>query len=199
MSRENHILLNYPEDPKKNVTVAVYEKWRDSQKRYEIAEFINQRLYRRYLKPFEFDHSTYVSEFKNGFSIMANCCLLIEAFESFYRGWGFSKSELAFLKFFTRVPQFSVFSQSDLPTQFYKHVRCGILHMGETTGGWRISREQRVPLISVSTKQINANKFMKQMKQSLNDYEMLLKSSDWKSPEWENVKKKMKAVLKNCG
>ena len=48
-----------------------------------LVEFIFDRLYGRYIKPFEFNNSNYKTEYKNGFTIMANCCLLIETFASF--------------------------------------------------------------------------------------------------------------------
>lgn len=142
MKTQDHILLFIGENPERHVTISAYEKLRDGEKREEIADFVYERHYRRYLKPFEFDDDNYKKEYKNGFSIMANCCLLIETIESFYRGWPQSRNELNFLKFFSRDSGFKEFSTDDIPTQFYKHIRCGILHQGETTGGWTINREK---------------------------------------------------------
>ena len=199
MNNSDYILLYIPEDKTQNVTVGLYERWRAGQRQQEIAEFVYQRLYRRYMKPFEFSDIDYRTNYKNGFSLMANDCLLIETLESFYRGWDkSSSSELAFLKFFTRDERFAAFSTNDIPTKFYRHIRCGILHQGETTGGWKINRSASSPLLEINKREINAHRFSATLKLSLGDYRDLLRASGWKSPLWESLKKKMKAILKNC-
>jgi hypothetical protein len=55
-----------------------------------IARMIYWRLYGRYIKPFEFDNPTYKKDYKNGFVMMASCCLLIET----YIGYRVEKSKL---------------------------------------------------------------------------------------------------------
>jgi hypothetical protein len=197
MKTSDHILLYDSTDKKNHIRISTYEKWRDSQKKEEIADFIYERHYRRYIKPFDFDDPTYRKEFKNGFAIMANCCLLIETIESFYRGWSRSRNESNFLKFFTRENEFKEFATGDIPTQFYKHIRCGILHQGETTGGWTINRSSS-KLLDKSKLEINAVLFSERLKQSLKSYRDELKASEWQSPIWKNVRKKMKSILKNC-
>jgi len=131
---KNHILL-YGRNKTENVTVGIYEEWcrtanDKKEDKEKIANLIHDRLYRRYLKPFDFDDDTYKKEYKNSFSIMANNCLLIETLESFYRGWENSqnKSQEAFINFFKRDKNFSEFASDDIPTLFYKNIRCGILH-----------------------------------------------------------------------
>ena len=198
MENLDYILLNVPEDKSRNVTISTYEKWRDSQKVDEISEFVYERLYRRYVKIFEYDEREFKANYKNGFSMMANSCLLIETIESFYRGWDKSQSELAFLKFFTRDRNFIQFSTSDILTKFYKHIRCGILHQGETTGGWKITRNTTSPLLDTTKLEINANKFLEQIRKSLEDYKQELKTSDWQSTVWANCKKKMSSIVNNC-
>jgi len=78
LSNNDHILLYHPTDKNKHVKIFTYEQWRDAQKKDEIAAFIYERHYRRYIKPFEFDDQTFRKEYKNGFAIMANCCLLLK-------------------------------------------------------------------------------------------------------------------------
>lgn len=200
MTRQDPILLYYPEAPSKSVRVSTYQAWLTDHARMEIANFIYERHYRRYLKPFEFDDRTFKREFKNGFAIMATCCLLIETLESFHRGWKTTdgRSEVAFLKFFTGDRRFFRFATRDIPSMFYKHIRCGILHQGETTGGWQISRSPGAPILDTNSKLINANKFATALRNSLDDYRSLLISCNWNSEQWENVRKKMKAVIENC-
>ena len=193
----DHILLWDYSVKKSHVRISTYASWRDAQQSDEIANFIYERHYRRYLKPFEFDDKTYRKEYKNGFAIMANCCLLIETIESFYRGWANSRYELNFLKFFTREPLFIEFATDDMPTQFYKNVRCGILHQGETTGGWSINRTSS-KLLNKAGREINAFLFATELEKALSTYREELKSSGWDSQIWKNARKKMKSILKNC-
>lgn len=193
----DHILLWDYSVSNNHIRISTYASWLDGQKSEEIADFIYERHYRRYLKPFEYDNTTFIKEYKNGFSIMANCCLLIETIESFYRGWAKSRNELNFLKFFSRERLFSEFATGDMPTQFYKHIRCGILHQGETTGGWVINRTD-AKLLNKTKRKINAFLFANQLKKALEAYRDELKSSEWNSPIWKNAREKMKSIIKNC-
>lgn len=197
MSDSDYILLYDSSGNNNHIRTSTYENWRDTKNRDKIADFIYERHYRRYIKPFEFNNQEYIREFKNGFAIMANCCLLIETLESFYRGWAQSKSELAFLKFFTRDNEFKEFAVDDIPTKFYKHIRCGILHQGETTGGWKINRISS-ELLDKSKLEINAVLLSERLKRSLDAYRCELKRNDWDSPIWKNAREKMKSILKNC-
>jgi len=125
--------------------------------------------------------------------MMASFCLLIETLQSFKEGLGDSngKSGELFQQFFNEEANFKEFKK----TLFYKHVRCGILHQGETTGGWKINRKPNTPL--VNDKDINANKFMKELKKSLKKYGSDLKAAEWDSEIWDNFRTKMRKIIKN--
>lgn len=103
-------LLQSP-DPKRHVTVKDCNDWLNEgdKGRLKLAEFLRQRLKERYIDPVD----GMDPEDKNGFSIMAISCLLIEAFESFLQGWdsteGKGKSPLAFCYFFERENGFHSF------------------------------------------------------------------------------------------
>lgn len=134
-----------------SVSVADYKKLEKERSTQAIADFIEERFTERYITPMRVDASK-----KHGFTIMAVSCLLIEALESFRQGWPDSngKSQLAFCNFFDRNKNFHFirgYSQS-----FYRNVRCGILHQGETTGGWDIKRTG--PVFDFRTKTLNAKK-----------------------------------------
>lgn len=197
MKNFDHILLYDSSDEKNHVRISTYEKWRDKKKKIKIADFIYERHYSRYIKPFEYDDEIYKKDYKNGFAIMANCCLLIETIESFRRGWAQSRNELNFLKFFTREKEFKEFATDDIPTQFYKHIRCGILHQGETTGGWSINRNSSY-LLDKSKREINAVLFSERLKKALEGYRDELKVNEWETQIWKNAREKMKSILKNC-
>ena len=197
MKNFDHILLYDSSDEKNHVRISTYEKWRDKNEKIKIADFIYERHYSRYIKPFEYDDEIYKKDYKNGFAIMANCCLLIETIESFRRGWAQSRNELNFLKFFTREKEFKEFATDDIPTQFYKHIRCGILHQGETTGGWSINRNSSY-LLDKSKREINAVLFSERLKKALEGYRDELKVNEWETQIWKNAREKMKSILKNC-
>jgi len=122
------------------VTIQNYNDLIDTQDKDKIADFFYHRMHSRYIKPFQYDNETFKKNYKNGFSIMASCCLLIEAVQSFKNGWETSdkKSEKAFKEFLQSEKNFKDFNKKE--KDFYKNIRCGILHQGETTGGWKISR-----------------------------------------------------------
>ena len=190
------------------VTVGEYKTWESETDRgwSKKPEFIRRRLFERYIDPVKaLDFHSDTRERKNGFYMMAVSCLLIETLVSHWRGWETTesckdasgrqikgKSAKAFKVFFRVEPRFRAFRS----TKFYKHVRCGILHQGETTGGWIIERSG--PLFSASNR-INATRFHLELRRSISDYAAILRNpppgTKWRS----NFDKKMQAVLSNCG
>jgi len=179
------------------VTIEQYQNLLATQDRTKIADFIYHRLHSRYLKPFHFEHCQYKEEFKNGFSIMANCCLLIETLQSFKNGWGDSdkKSNLAFKQFFASELNFTALKEK--AQDFYSNIRCGILHQGETTGGWRINRNgsnlfDRTNLI------VDSIIFARELDVSLKKYSESLKTASWDSELWDNFRTKMRKIISNC-
>ena len=135
---------------------------------------------------------------KNGFSIMAVSCLLIEAYETFRQGWPSSdnKSALAFCYFFDREDHFEVF-RGHLQG-FYEHVRCGILHQGETTGGWKLTRADGKPLFEHCERTVHASKFHALLVEVIDEYCALLNREPTTSDTWRKFKRKLKATLQNC-
>jgi hypothetical protein len=72
---------------------------------------------------------------ESGFLIMASCCLLIEGLTAFREGWRSTEglSERAFHLFNEREDLYRDFRRHE--RSFWKGVRCGILHQGETING----------------------------------------------------------------
>jgi len=158
----------------------------------KIIKFITSRFTERYITPLRCD-----PELKHGFCTMAICCLMIETLESFWRGWDNSRnqSELAFCSFFDRSHNLRAFD--GYVTDFYKNVRCGILHQAETMNGWHIRRDGS--LFDTQTKTINATLFHDEMEICLKYYCSTLEQADWDSTIWANFRKKMKAIISHCG
>jgi hypothetical protein len=172
-----------------NVNVSKYLDFVENKDKASIISFIKNRFTERYILPFRDNKS------KHGFSMMAVSCLMIETLESFWNGWlnSKNKSEKAFCYFFDRSNRLIDFR--GYSKEFYKHVRCGILHQAETTGGWRITRKGE--LFNKLTKTINATEFIKILEEELSDYCNKLNNSHWDSEIWRNLRKKMNKICKN--
>jgi hypothetical protein len=176
------------------ITVADYLRMLEegNKSKGDLAVFIEQRFTERYITSLQDNRRN-----KNGFCMMSVSCLIIESLESFWQGWPNTerRSEQAFRSFFDRNTSFSVFRGH--ASDFYKNVRCGILHQAETCGGWKIRRSGS--LCDVPSKTINAARFHKQIRSSLYNYRKVLETSPWDSDVWNKFRKKMEAVCDNCG
>ena len=176
----------------KGITVADYLRLKLQMDRQGIAELIRLRFRDRYLDPIA------SMKRKSGFCMVAIGCLMIEALECFHQGWPTSdrKSRSAFCQFIAREQGFSFLkTRAD---EFYSHVRCGILHQAETTGGWRIRRDKGGPLFDEPTKTLNANEFIKGLSASLADYCRRLETAAWTDPLWNNATAKLDAICAQC-
>ena len=183
-----------------NFTVARYRQLEDLKDRQGISEFVHQRFLERYLLPVKGDQcDTYASqEAKSGFTMMAICCLMIEALESFHQGWPNTRKKKGaniFNSFFSRYQEFSPLQGHG--AQFYSHVRCGIMHQAETTDGWLIRRDQLL-MVDTVAKIIDANSFVKNLEACLDHYCDELISTDWDGLTWINFRAKMNGVIRNC-
>jgi hypothetical protein len=174
-------------------TVADYYEMERIRDRARIANLIQQRFSERYSLSL-----TDVPTRKSGFCIMAVSCLMIEALESMLQGWPDTRrrgmGERAFRCFFARPHGLSAFGV--LTSEFYEHVRCGILHQGETTGGWRIRRKG--PLLDVGTRTVNATRFGDLLAEYLDACCETLRDADWDGELWRNVRHKMRFICQNC-
>jgi cation transport regulator ChaC len=169
-----------------DLEVAILKK--DKEK---LANFVFDRLSERYILPLLHVDTPY----KNGFNMLANSCLLIEAYETFRTGIvEKTNSQLAFESFFKREVAFKTMER--FAVEFYKHVRCGILHQGETTGNWRITRRNNTDLFSNYL--INANKFLESLHEVLKIYKAELIAANWEDTIWINCLRKIKQILFNC-
>ena len=197
-----------------SITVARYRTLVAREDRQRLAQFIEERLLERYVRPIE----ATPPDRKNGFLTMASACLLIETLESFYQGWednhkpvqrslinsscrpsdpkksNVSRSEVAFCYFFSREEAFISFRP--LAEEFYRGVRCGILHQGETTGGWLVKRAG--PLVVTAARTINATRFLQCVSHAVESYKAHLEVATWDDTIWVNYRKKMQAILANC-
>jgi|SRR5690554_1138010 len=124
--------------------------------------FFEERIKTRYLKPIEaiLNMKDNIGE---GFAVVNLQCSLIETIECFVNGWIYDKhqkgkhkwysdndcakysednvkSKTIFKSFFeNREPFKKMFEENNLEgNDFYRNVRCGLLHETQTKNGWRI-------------------------------------------------------------
>ncbi len=179
-----------------HVTVADYHRLRAAgdDSRSALALFIKERLSERYIDPI----AALSADEKNGFAVMALSCLLIETLESFHQGWPKSpNSGLTFCNFFDRQSTFHDFKGH--AQGFYQNVRCGILHQGETTGKWSITRKKGSPLFDPNTLTVHAVIFHRRLAKCVRDYADSLAAKPLTDPIWKRFIKKMDATVKQIG
>lgn len=211
MINDQAILASY--DDGREITISQVNQWISASNTGELARFLYQRLYRRYIKSFEYKALDYKKDFKDGFSIMANCCLLIETYVSFTVPAlknTFGKSEKCFGYFFVTYPRFHYFStggllatqyadtnnptkDNGLPHDFYSNVRCGILHNGETRNGWKIGRSGE--LFNPVEKKINATKFLKGLKKTIEELYQNLQNSNFNDPIFQTYINRLQDLI----
>lgn len=117
-----------------------------------FVDYFHPRIQLRYFDPIEILQQLGPNQ-GEGFSIAAIHCTLIEFLESTIQGINYRcvqrdadlgpheyrKSGPVFVAFLTeREPFRKCFTSSDLGWEFYKNVRCGLLHEARTKGGWTI-------------------------------------------------------------
>ena len=171
----------------KTITVARYRELEKAEDRAACGRFLVERFHERYFEP------TVNAPTRNGFTLMAIGCLVIEALECFYEGRKDSKGVSAemFAEFFKRPTGLEAFGGSD--NWFYKQIRCGILHQAETVGGWRVRRNCK--LLDAGQRLINAKLFILTLQNAVAEYAKQLETDD---ELWKNFRKKMNSVCKNC-
>ena len=177
------------------VRVKEYLAMETDENRRGIAKFIRNRFAERYIVPLK----NVRAGDENGFLTMGVCCLMIEGLTAFREGWLTTnwKSKEAFKKFFGREARFAAFRPID--EDFWKGVRCGILHQGETSKGWRLNfTNPQGPLLDAATKKINCGVFFSELENVLLEYHDELVQAVWDDAIWVNLRTKMKQTIEDC-
>lgn len=171
-------------------TMMQYRTFKNTANREKIADLIYQRLYERYIAPFENNQA------KNGFGMMAVACLMIEVLFCFQRGRKKTGEAggVVFSNFFSDSNHLKAFSGSG--ADFYSNVRCGILHQGETYEGWLIHRKG--VLFESTKKTINATKFHEALEKELKDYTNRLRNEPFNGTAWRAALRKLDNICDNC-
>jgi hypothetical protein len=121
---------------------------------HAFEDYFQTRLDLRYLNPIRIlrEHETFEGE---GFSILALQCTLIEFLESTVQGvnyrylrrgerccsYEYSDSSKLFADFLCKRHPFARDFDASVAREFYREIRCGLLHEARTKGGWRVRAE----------------------------------------------------------
>lgn len=171
-------------------TIAHYRNAVAAGDRAALADFLYRRFSERYIEPTGGPH-------RHGFTIMAVSCLMIESLIAFRSGWNTTQEDgrNVFGQFFRTYGEFAPLVP--FAASFNRHVRNGLLHQAETTGGWRIRRD-RSKLFEPATKTIEADRFRSALGRALALYRDELRGSEWDSIRWLNFRNKVDAICRNA-
>lgn len=175
-----------------NVTVGQLQTWmaeKSDHSKTQITKLIGHRFENRYLK--------HLKSVDSGFLIMAVSCFVIETLQSFREGKPDSRGleKTMFINFFENdKDNFPGFNE--ISDEFYKNIRCGILHQSETKNAWRVLRAGK--LLDKGEFSINANLFLKSLDQSVKEYLDQLTNLDFDSQLWNNAFIKLTDICENC-
>lgn len=173
----------------------------------QLADLVKGRFSERYLLEMEMEPRG-----GTGFALTALCCLTIEGLESFRQGVNPNEmtGPIAFPAFFGRHPIMPAERVSCKKPRknvncscFYHGVRCGILHMGETTGGWRVRNGNGLPYEEQPDRFIlNAKRLQDLVRKDLADYVHDLRNATWtkdrRDPIWDGFLARMSWTVKHC-
>lgn len=148
-------------------------------------QFFEERIKSRYLNPINKIISMDLKT-GEGFAVVNLQCSLIETIECFINGWVYKKigrsyiwknnttneikekNEDIFISFFKERKPFNLLVPKVNGADFYKNVRCGLLHETQTKNGWRILANGDGKLIEYNI--IYRNDFQKAILKVITDY-----------------------------
>lgn len=111
-----------------------------------------------------------------GFAILALDCLLIETLQAFRRGRhaeNASESREAYRTFLTSSVRFKNFFLGSTADDFYRNVRNGLLHDGETRRGWLVRAGEKYELVQRQPNRfviVNGEKFHQALAGEIQSY-----------------------------
>lgn len=156
-------------------------------------DYFVERLRGRYLNPINIlqENGTFQGE---GFSIVTIHCSIIEFLETTYRGlmyrylrkgerlgsFEYNNSCEIFVSFLTCRKPFENYFSKNIAEDFYKNVRCGLLHEARTKEAWIIHAKSVNQIIAINPKEkiVFRDNFQKAFEDYLDYYKKELISND---------------------
>jgi hypothetical protein len=181
--------------------------------RAQLVRFLADRHRERFFEPIEYITKAKGNEQGFGFSVMALCALLIETIQSYRDGLPTTdRGELGHLKKLKSVPtayqipddlkvdgteefrRFFVRYRDDFPgirpAAFYRKVRNGILHQGQTKGSWTLRKRGSI-VCDPTNKIIYRDQFAQRLRLCFDRYLEELEAHAWNQPIWTNAARKI--------
>ena len=178
-----------------------------------LVQFLRERHRQRFFKPINQLKSAKGNSQGFGFAVMALCSLLIETVQSYRDGLPTThQGELSNLRKLDNVPsayqlppdlkvkgddefkKFFVAFQSDFPgidgEEFYKNIRNGLLHQGQTKGGWLLHKGGSV-VRHAKKKIIYRDQFSERLEGCFKKYLGELETHSWEHEIWANAARKI--------
>lgn len=180
-----------------------------------LIKFMRDRFQERYFEPIRSLRRAAGKKKHYGFAMMSLCSLLVEALQCYRNGLPFTdKGRLKKLgdrklypkvpkRYYVRKPEYrnglevfrcffcdnhEFFPRVDGDT-FYRHIRNGLLHQAQTTGGWRIKTKQGV-LWNPDSQILDRDKFASQLEKCFTAYLEELGRAKRNQRIFENVVRK---------
>ncbi len=197
------------------------EKLLTSKDTCELVEFLRERHEERYFQPLRLMGNAAGNEAGYGFAMMSLCCLLIETFQCYREGLPTTSGkeckvlleiekresvpteyslehipqpqkgagEAIFKNFFKEQKEF--FPKVD-GKEFYKSIRCGLLHQALTKNNWRI-RKNCATLCDPNGQEIDRDLFAEALIRTFAAYltELRSKSKSWSDDLWQKAARKI--------
>ncbi|NKL18478.1 hypothetical protein [Rhizobium leguminosarum] len=153
-----------------------------------IGRCLDTRLKLRYFDPIE--AITASRKLKGeGFLILTIQCSILEFLASLRRGWNYRQgagwgidfeyggSKRLYVEFLCQNPPFSDwFPTEERAEDFYKNIRCGLVHEAQTKDGWVVKAgSSQHPLIDFNAKIVNRDEFGRAINIYLADYRHALR------------------------
>ncbi len=189
----------------------------DKGQKHELIHFLEDRYEERFFDPIRCLRRAPGNEHGYGFAVMSLCCLLVETMECYRKGLPSSHSEElqelasrpenssvpqdyklqgpfkvksrdAFVDFFNET-QHQRFFPNVQGLDFYKKIRCGLLHQAQTKDGWRIVRTGKFWDESQLT--VNRDEFADRLEECWHSYLQELAVANWTSDIWKSARKKI--------
>ena len=178
-----------------------------------LIRFLRERHQERFFQPIIHLKSAPDNIQGYGFAMMALCALLVETIQSYRDGLPTTYSrELGNLRNRSRVPTpykippslkvngrttferfFRAYKQNFAGlsgARFYKNIRNGLLHQGQTKAGWTLWK-RGLRVWDTKQKKIFRDDFAEALETSFEGYLAILQKREWNSRLWTNAARKI--------
>jgi hypothetical protein len=178
-----------------------------------LVQFLNERHRERFFEPLRHLQNAPGNTRGYGFAMMALCSLLVETFQSYRDGIPTTfRSELdrfrslsavpvayripaglqvngkkTFRRFFGRYRRLFAHVSG---ARFYKNIRNGLLHQGQTKAGWTL-RKRGSTACDPQRRIIFRDDFVEKLEVAFGDYLKELQKRPWNSKLWTNAARKI--------